>query len=45
MLVPCDKLVDVSKTEAEWGVDLDPEFLDLIDQDYDPATDLPWLQA
>jgi hypothetical protein len=45
MLVPCDKLVDVSKTEAEWSVYLDPAFLDLIDQEFDPATDLPWLQS
>jgi hypothetical protein len=30
---------------SSWGVDLDPEFLDLIDQEFDPATDLPWLQA
>jgi len=30
---------------ARHGDDLDPAFLDLIDQEFDPATDLPWLQA
>jgi phospholipase C len=44
MIVPCDKFVDVNKVEAEWGVDLDPEFLDLIELDYAAATALPWLQ-
>jgi hypothetical protein len=45
MVVPCDKLVEVNKVEGEWGVDLDPELLDLIDTEYHPATETPWLKA
>jgi hypothetical protein len=44
MIVPCDKFVGVNDVEAEWGVDLDPELLDLIELDYAAATALPWLQ-
>jgi len=44
MIVPCNQFVGVNKVEAEWGVDLDPEFLDLIELEYAAATALPWLQ-
>ncbi len=44
MLVPWNKSVDVNKIEAEWGVDLDPELIDLIDAEYQAATELPWHQ-
>jgi hypothetical protein len=44
MLIPCNLFVGVNDVEAEWGVDLDPKLLELIEKEFEAAIELPWLQ-